>query len=283
MLGPSKHEHSCRWQVIVKEAAMVPQNAAMSNPATRASTARPRLANSRTAIATDSIDPFQLSINALVCRCVVESDHFYRGQPYDTRFAYELFRRALVLRDEVAWEHVYAHYSALVESWVRRSGAFPGSGESSEFFIGAAFTKFWRAVSAERFADFPTLASLLHYLQLCTGSVVIDSVRSQSWSEMVPEEALPAGQVPQVAPDEEALARVGRAEFWRYITGQLNGEAEQVVVVGSFVLGMKPGEIYDDRPDLFADVDEVYNVKRNLLARLGRNAELRRRLASYDA
>jgi hypothetical protein len=99
----------------------------------------------------------------------------------------------------------------------------------------------------------------------------------------VPEEALPAAQVPQLAPDEEALARVGRAEFWCYITAQLNGEAEQVVVVGSFVLGMKPGEIYDDRPDLFADVDEVYNVKRNLLARLSRNAELRRRLVSHDA
>lgn len=43
------------------------------------------------------------------------------------------------------------------------------------------------------------------------------------------------------------------------------------MVHGSFVLGLKPGEIYSDRPDLFGSIGDVYNVKRNVLARLGRN------------
>lgn len=225
-----------------------------------------------------AIDPRALSLAALVQRCAVESEHFYRGRPHDTTFAYELFRRALVERDELAWEHVYLHYSALVESWVRRSGAFVGSGESSEYFIGAAFTKFWRAMTPERFATFPTLAALLHYLQLCTGSVVIDSVRAQSWSEMVAEEALTPSQMPQTSPDEEALERVQRGEFWRAIDALLNGDAERAVVIGSFLLGLKPGEIYGERPDLFGDINDVYNVKRNVLSRLGRNHELRQGL-----
>jgi hypothetical protein len=222
----------------------------------------------------------QLSLPLLVRRCAAESDHFYHGRSYDARFAHELFRRALVERDEIAWQHIYAHYSPLVDSWVRRSGAFAGSGESSEFFIGAAFTKFWRAVSPDRFATFPTLAALLSYLQLCTGSVVIDSVRAQSWAEMVAEEALPADRSPQAAVDDEALDRVSRAEFWRYVDTQLNGEAERAVVIGSFVLGMKPGEIREERPDLFASVGDVYNIKRNVLCRLSRNPELRRRLSA---
>jgi hypothetical protein len=230
--------------------------------------------------AADSLDPKQLSLPALTRRCAIESEHFYHSRPYDARFAHELFRRALVERDEIAWEHVYTHYSPLVESWVRRSGAFAGSGESSEFFVGAAFTKFWRAVTPERFATFPTLATLLSYLQLCTGSVVIDSVRAQSWAEMVAEESLPADQMPRVSADDEALERVSRAEFWRYIDAQLNGEVERAVVLGSFVLGMKPGEICDQRPDLFASVADVYNVKRNVLSRLSRNPELRRRLSA---
>lgn len=228
----------------------------------------------------DSLDPMQLSLSALVRHCAVETDHFYHGRSHDARFAHELFRRALVEHDQIAWEHIYAHYSTLVESWVRRSGAFAGSGESSEFFVVAAFTKFWRAVSPERFATFPTLAALLSYLQLCTGSVVIDSVRAQSWAEMVAEEALPADQTPRVSADDEALERVSRAEFWRYIDTQLNGDAERAVVLGSFVLGMKPGEICDQRPDLFASVGEVYNVKRNVLCRLSRNSELRGRLSA---
>ena len=255
---------------------MMTQKAATNSLSTRAGNTR---TNARSQAA-DSLDPMRLSLPALARRCATESEHYYRSRPYDARFAHELFRRALVERDEIAWEHIYAQYSPLVESWVRRSGAFAGSGESSEFFVGAAFTKFWRAVSPERFSTFPTLAALLSYLQLCTGSVVIDSVRAQSWAEMVAEETLPADQTPRVSADDEALERVSRAEFWRYIDAQLNGEAERAVVLGSFVLGMKPGEICDQRPDLFASVGEVYNVKRNVLSRLSRNPELRRRLSA---
>jgi DNA-directed RNA polymerase specialized sigma24 family protein len=230
--------------------------------------------------ANESLDPMQLSLPALVRRCATESDHFYHNRPYDARFAHELFRRALVERNEIAWEHIYTHYSPLVESWVRRSGAFVGSGESSEFFVGAAFTKFWRAVSPERFATFATLAALLSYLQLCTSSVVIDSVRAQSWAEMVADDSLPADQAPRGSADDEAIDRVSRVEFWRYIDTQLHCDAERAVVLGSFVLGMKPGEICGQRPDLFASVDDVYNVKRNVLSRLSRNPELRQRLSA---
>lgn len=102
---------------------------------------------------------------------------------------------------------------------MRRSSVFAGSGESSEFFVGAAFTKFWRAMTPERFASFPTLAALLHYLQLCTGSVVIDSVRAQ-WAEVVADDTVPEHHLPHYSPDEQALDR-GRArrEFWRMIDG----------------------------------------------------------------
>jgi len=247
-------------------------NTSSRRPASTRLSARPQ--------SNESLDPTQLSLPALVRRCATESDHFYHNRPYDARFAHELFRRALVERDEIAWEHVYTHYSPLVESWVRRSGAFVGSGESSEFFVGAAFTKFWRAVSPERFATFATLAALLSYLQLCTGSVVIDSVRAQSWAEMVADDSLPADQTPRASADDEAIDRVSRAEFWRYIDTQLHGDAERAVVLGSFVLGMKPGEICDQRPDLFASVGDVYNIKRNVLSRLSRNPELRQRLSA---
>jgi len=253
------------------------QQSAAINLANRAGDARGRAIGERAQ--SGGSDPRQMSLAALAAHCVAESERFYRGRVHDTRFAYELFRRALVERDEQAWEHIYTHYSPLVEGWVRRSGAFVSCGESSEYFVGAAFTKFWRAMSPERFATFPTLAALLQYLQLCTSSVVIDSVRSQSWSEMVSDDALPLAQLPQVSPDEQALERVQRIEFWRMINGMLNDEAERAVVVGSFVLGLKPGEIYGDRPDLFEDVGEVYNVKRNVLSRLSRSTELRRRLA----
>lgn len=256
---------------------MITQHSAAINQASRTSDKRARSTSERPQLA--ALDPRQLSLATLAQYCATESAHFYRGRSNDTRFAHELFRRALIECDEVAWEHVYTQYSPLVEGWVRRSGAFASCGESSEFYVGAAFTKFWRAMTPERFSTFPTLAALLQYLQLCTSSVVIDSVRAQSWSEMVSDDAILPGQQPQVSPDEQAIERVQRAEFWRTIDSLLNDDSERAVVVGSFVLGLKPGEIYDSRPDLFGSVGDVYNVKRNVLSRLSRNPELRRGMA----
>ncbi len=224
--------------------------------------------------------PGQMDLMTLMRRCACESERFYRGQQHDTRYSYELFRRALVERNEAAWEQLYRHYSGLVEGWVRRSGAFTSSGESSEFFVVGAFTKFWRAITPDRFESFPTLASLLHYLQLCATSVVIDSVRTQSWSEMLPEDMLTPGATPQSSPDEEAVNRVHREEFWRMIDAQLHDEIERVVVYCSFILGLTPRAIFARRGDLFNSVNDVYNVKRNVLGRLGRNTKLRQMVAS---
>jgi DNA-directed RNA polymerase specialized sigma24 family protein len=232
------------------------------------------------ASATHEIPPIQMDLNTLMRRCATESERFYRGQQHDTRYSYELFRRALVERSEPAWEQLFQHYSGLVEGWVRRSGAFSSSGESSEYFVVGAFTKFWRAISPERFASFPTLASLLHYLQLCATSVVIDSVRAQSWAEMVPEDNVHQTTTSQYRPDEEAVKRVYREEFWNLIDTQLNGDIERVVVYCSFVLGLTPRAIFARYDHLFNSVNDVYNVKRNVLGRLGRNTQLRQMFAS---
>lgn len=217
-----------------------------------------------------------MDLSLLQRHCQIESDRFFRGQPHDTRFAYELFRRALVERCEAAWEMLFYQYRALVESWVRRSSAFSSTGESSDYFVGAVFARFWQAITPERFASFPTLGSLLHYLQMCASCVVIDCARAQSWAEVIPE-ALTRGFDCMIdAPDEEAIDRVSREEFWYSINALLAGDAERCVIYHSFIMERKPGEIYEMRRDLFESVTEVYNVKRNILGRLSRNRELRR-------
>ena len=76
------------------------------------------------------------------------------------------------------------------------------------------------------------------------------------------------------------MKRVNCEEFWSYVDTQLNSEAERVVVFRSYVLGMKPGDIYNDCQHLFQNVNDVYNVKRNVLGRLSRDPELRQMLAS---
>ncbi|NTV65718.1 MAG: sigma-70 family RNA polymerase sigma factor [Oscillochloris sp.] len=216
-----------------------------------------------------------MDLGALMRRCAVESRLFYNHQDYDPRYAYELFRRALVERNEEAWEHIYQHYFQLVEHWVRRTGAFTVSGETSDFFVSAAFTRFWRAIPAERFSSFPSLASLLNYLRRCASCVVIDSARAHSYADLLPEECINWNNQKLSHADEEATERVSRAEFWQLIDGLLVNEAERVIVRSSFLLGMKPSDIFAERGDLFSDVAEVYSIKRNILVRLRRSPELR--------
>ena len=53
-----------------------------------------------------------------------------------------------------------------------------------------------------------------------------------------------------------------------------------MVIYSAFVLGLTPRAIYAQRGDLFTSVNDVYNVKRNVLGRLSRNQQLRQRINS---
>lgn len=219
-------------------------------------------------------DPSLLDLESLARRALAESRRFYRHEDYDPRYAYELFRRALVEGDQAAWGQIFEQYTPLVEHWVRRTGAFTVSGETSDYFVSAAFTRFWRAIPPARFSSFPTLASLLNYLRRCATCVVIDTARAQSFADVLPEESVNWNHQRLGHADEEATDRVSREEFWRLVDGLLASEAERVVVRCSYLLGMKPGDIFGQWGSLFGSVEEVYTLKRAILTRLRRSPEL---------
>lgn len=59
------------------------------------------------------------------------------------------------------------------------------------------------------------------------------------------------------------------------VDGLLSNETERVVVRCSYILGMKPSEIYARYCEQFSSVEEVYSLKRALLTRLRKSPELR--------
>ena len=65
-----------------------------------------------------------------------------------------------------------------------------------------------------------------------------------------------------------------RQALWEKITTRLCGEKERRTVYGSFVLGLKPRQLYNQFPETFQGVNEIYRVKENVLARLRRDDEL---------
>ena len=227
-----------------------------------------------------------LSFRSLCDRCHRESERFFARKEHDPRFCYELFRRAFVHGNDLAWHCIYQQYQELVLSWIKRHSLYPGLGEDADYFMNRAFEKMWQGIPSENFAKFPDLKSLLRYLQMCTNAVMVDFAR---WKEQVhlwdranqvdsgTEEIDPfATFIGSTLPPEEEIAHTEMQELlWHKLQALCNGEKEHLAVYGSFVLGLKPREVYDLYATHFNDVRDVSRTKDNFLARVRRNDEFR--------
>ena len=72
-----------------------------------------------------------------------------------------------------------------------------------------------------------------------------------------------------------------REEFCECLSARLRDEKERRVIYGSFVLALKPRALYEQFRALFSDVDEIYRVKQNVLARLRHDPELKKLFGLY--
>ncbi len=193
---------------------------------------------------------------------------------------FELFRRAIMGRDEQAWAEIHARYRPLLIAWAYRSSARLWAGEWCDDIADQALVRAWAALTPESFAEFSTLARLLSYLRSCVASTVIDCARAQAANQR----AQSAVRMDTAAtPEQIVLAGIDRAELWRLALGLTSNRAERVVLVESFALNLPPRSIQSRHPQLFANVADVYSAKRNLFARLHRNRDLLRLSFEYTA
>jgi hypothetical protein len=225
-----------------------------------------------------------LSLSGLRHHCAQESDRFFHRQEHDPRFCYELFRRAMLERDEGAWAGIYQQYQRLVLHWVERHPTFHAVSEEAQFFMNRAFEKMWLGITPDKFPTFADLKALLCYLQMCVHSVMIDFAR-QKESRLVleaVEDAEPqlavrgtaSGTARNTAVEDRIAAHLDRQALWQWLQAQCKDAKEAAVLEGIFVLALKPREVQDHYPRLFGSVNDVYRVKENLLARLRRSEKL---------
>ena len=186
--------------------------------------------------------------------------------------SYELFRRAIVERDEQAWIESATRYRPLLAAWAGRCSASAVLAESYDDLADQAFARAWAALSPERFASFPTLAALLAYLRACVTTTVIDHARSELSRDRV-EQSIEAEEVP--TPEQVIIDQFQRREVWRIAERAAVSEQERVVLHETFVYDLPPRAILRRHPELFVDAHAIYVAKRNLFDRLERCPELR--------
>jgi DNA-directed RNA polymerase specialized sigma24 family protein len=232
----------------------------------------------------DQSDLQRLTIASISDRCAQETALFFQHRNYDPRYCYELFRRAIVEHNQHAWTAIYAQYRLLVAGWIQRHPTFESSGEEADYFANRAFEKMWVSLTSARFENFSDLKSLLRYLQMCTHSVLVDHSRASGYEAAdVDDEGL-AGEITVQGPttEDQAFDEVNQEGLWRWLEERLHDEKERRVMYGSFMLALKPRELYSQFPNAFADVDEVYRIKQNIIARLRRDPELNKILGIVD-
>lgn len=232
---------------------------------------RPPLTNRRTGEWITPMDIRVVPMTELAGSCREETAKFARREPSQDIFCLELLRRAVVERDEAAWEAVFAQYRGLVLGWIRRHPASVTVAEDEIYWVNRTFERFWSALRAERFAEFHALAALLRYLKLCAQSVLLDEVRARA--RVHAEEQV--GDSTPTNPEALTLGELGREELWRIVEATTVDDQERLVARLCFALDLKPREVYERYPERYVSVADVYRVKRNLLERLRRNPEVR--------
>lgn len=220
----------------------------------------------------------ELSLAELARRCREETLRFLGGLDRNDAFCFEIFRRAVVDRDNDAWEAIVTQYRGIVLAYVGQHSAASGLHEPDEYWLNRAFQRFWSAVGSDRFASFPDLPALLKYLKLCVHSVLLDEVRAR-------RAAVSLDDVPESLPsrhnaETDVVGRLSGEQLWAAIKRELQDDAEWKVAFLSFARDLKPAEIAARHSTLFASVADVYRIKRNILERLRRNPEVRAFLGS---
>jgi len=223
-----------------------------------------------------------MSVVDLAHRCEQETERYFRQQSHDSSYCFELFRRAIQGADQAAWEMICTQYQPLVSGWVRQHHGFQASGEEIQYFVNGSFGKIYSTITPVKFDGFSDIGSLLRYLKLCVHSVITDYNRAAEQINLYPlEEALENAST-DPAVEEQHIDRAYQQTFWVWINARLNDEKERYVIYGSFVLALKPQEIYDLFRNRFSDVDEIYRVKQNVISRLRRDPEFRKLFGEDD-
>jgi DNA-directed RNA polymerase specialized sigma24 family protein len=194
---------------------------------------------------------------------------------------YELFRRAIEQRDADAWADIVRHYRGLLAAWSVQFSARRLIAEQPDDIADQALARAWAALSSGRFSGFPHIASVLAYLRSCVRATVIDHAREQAGQmRAVQSVEVVAGSI---TPEQTVLQELDRTEIWELIMRITSSIQEQVIVRESLVYALPPRAIQARHPDMFADVGDVYRVKRNVINRFQRNRELQRLWQERDA
>ena len=204
-----------------------------------------------------------MSVDTLAQRCADETRKWNERQPSDAQFCFELLRRALADGIPEAFTHVYQIYERQVMGWVHSHSRFALTGESADFFAGAALRTFFFAMQGPKFARFAGVPQVLAYLKMCVHTAIMQYLRDQRTVDMTPLE-----DVGEIGEASDLATRTNAAELWDHICRLLPDPHDLRLARCVFLLDLKPRQIVAAYPLDWSNEREVtvatYRIRRLL-------------------
>ena len=212
--------------------------------------------------------PQLMNVTELADHCMSEINNYRNGEPSNDQYGVELFRRALMQRDALAWEIIRQRFDEMLLHWMRSHPMRKAASrfDSEENYVAQAFTRFWQATAGNQEIEFRTLGAVLRYLRASLNGTILDTLRAYSRAREMPlPEPGETGELIAIEQDD------GR-EFWEVIKSLIPDKRQQRVAYLLFHCRLKPREIVHYCSEEFSDVQEIYRLRRNIFERLLRNA-----------
>src|SRR5215469_17126311 len=124
--------------------------------------------------------PKNMHLSALADRCMSEINNYRRGEASSDQYCLEMFRRAMLERDEEALESLVDRFQEFLLAAFRRHPRSDAAIhlDSPENYVARAFERFWIAAVHNQLLEFTTLAAALRYLRICLNSTIVVMLRS---------------------------------------------------------------------------------------------------------
>jgi len=214
--------------------------------------------------------PKNMRLSALADRCMSEINNFRRGEASSDQYCLEIFRRAMQEHDDAAWTLLVDRFQEFLLTAFRRHPRSEAAShlDSPENYVARAFARFWIAAVHNQQVMFTSLGAALRYLRVCLDSTILDMLRANARAREVPLPEPGFAGEPAVEDQDEG------SELWEVIRDMLPSERERRLAFLLYQCNLKPREIVRLRPQEFPDVNEVHRMKRNIVDRLARSADL---------
>lgn len=191
----------------------------------------------------------QESIDHLAQRCQEETTNFNRFLPHNPEPCFELLRLGLMLENHYAFEKIYTIYQPQVVRWMKRHNSYSLFEDEQWALVNASFARLYQYLHNGRFPHkAESVAGVMQFLKKCVWSIIREYLR----------------KLPPVVPFDDDLLVDQQLDFnlhetaiWQRIHELLPENRQRLLVHCAFVLGMKPGQIYEQYNQLWPNSHAV--------------------------